>query len=269
MMEIGSVSTVSMIGMVVSLIISVGLPIALCVFLRVKKRASLSSVLTGCAVFILFALTLEQLLHTLVFQLAGEALMNNILLYALYGACAAALFEETGRFLAMKHFMKNQLDRKNALMYGVGHGGAEAIILIGMSYLNNIATAVMINNGQIRQVLEAMPAEQKDITYQNISLLWTTPGYQFFMSGVERILAIALQIALSVLVYKAVKRGQNQFFFLAMGAHFITDFVAVIATRFIPVIAVEGLLFVMTALVAYLAYRVYKEDEACDDACTD
>lgn len=265
-MEIGTVSTVSIAGMVVSLIISIAVPIGLCVFLRWKKRAALSSFLTGCATFVLFAMTLEQMLHAVVFQLAGETLMNNVVIYALYGGLAAALFEETGRFLAMKHFMKNQLDRKNALMYGAGHGGAEAIILVGMTYINNLATAVMINNGQIHGMLESVPEEQQEMLVQSMSVLWTTPGYQFFLSGAERVLAIILQISLSVFVYKAVKYGQKKLLMLAMGMHFITDFVAVLATNYISILAVEGLMLVMTAAVAYLAYRAYKNDENSEKA---
>ena len=257
---IGKVSTLSMAGMLFSLIVSVAVPIVLCIFLRWKKRASLSSFLTGCGVFVLFAMTLEQVLHAIVFQVAGEALMNNNVLYALYGALAAALFEETGRFLAMKHFMKNQLDRKNALMYGVGHGGAEAILLVGMSYINNLVTSSMINSGQIEAVISALPKEQQEVNLQSISLLWTTPSYQFFASGLERLIALTLQIALSVFVYKAVKYGQNKFLLMAMGIHFFTDFVAVLATKYVPIMAVEGILLVMTVVVAYLAYRLYKED---------
>ena len=36
---------------------------------------------------------------------------------------AAGVFEETGRLLAMKFCMKKDLDKKNAIMYGIGHGG--------------------------------------------------------------------------------------------------------------------------------------------------
>ena len=33
------------------------------------------------------------------------------------------VFEETGRLIAMKFWMKKWLDFPNALMYGIGHGG--------------------------------------------------------------------------------------------------------------------------------------------------
>lgn len=267
-MEVGTVSVLSMVGMVVSFIIAVGLPIGLCVYLYRRKKASLSSFLTGCGVFVLFAMILEQLLHTIVLTTAGEQIMGNIFLYATYGGLAAALFEETGRFLAMKYFMKKRLDRENALMYGVGHGGAEAILLVGMTYINNLVTSVMINKGQLDTLLAPLEEGQREVVLENISALWTAPGYQFFMSGIERAFAIAMQIAFSVLVYKAVKSGQKRFLFLAMGAHFCVDFVAVIATKYIPLWAVEGLVFAMTAIGVYLAYRVYKEEDYSENGET-
>ena len=56
--------------------------------------------------FIISALVLEKLLHAAVFKAFGTALNANIWLYTLYGGLAAAVFEETGRLLAMKYAMK-------------------------------------------------------------------------------------------------------------------------------------------------------------------
>lgn len=269
-MQTETVSVLSVAGMLVSLLISIGLPIGLAVWLRKKKRAELSPLLVGSAVFIMFAMTLEQVLHTIVFSSpAGEVLMNNIVLYGLYGGLAAALFEEAGRFLAMKRFMKGQISRENALMYGVGHGGTEAILLIGMGYINNLITATMINKGELETLLASVPEEQRDAALQNVSQLWTTPSYQFFMSGLERVFAIALQIALSVMIYMAVKQGEKKYIAMAFGAHFVVDFVSVVVSKTLPVWAVELVVLVMTALVVYIAYRLYREDEKSDGAASE
>ena len=113
---IPNVSTASIIGIIVTLIISVGLPIALCIIVWRKTRARISSFFIGAATFIVFALILEQILHVVVLS-AAPNLIKNIWLYALYGGLAAGIFEETGRFLAMKFCMKNNLDKQNAIMY--------------------------------------------------------------------------------------------------------------------------------------------------------
>ena len=107
MTEIMPIPAASVAGMIFSLILSFALPIGLLVFLRRRTGVKVTVFLIGGATFFLFAMVLEQLLHTVVLSAAGEALTANIWLYALYGGLAAGLFEETGRYVAMKFFLKN------------------------------------------------------------------------------------------------------------------------------------------------------------------
>lgn len=266
-MQMNSVPTLSIAGMVFSLVIAIVLPIALCIFVRCKTKAKISSFFYGCAVFFVFALILEQILHTIVFMVFGTGITENILLYGLYGGVAAALFEETGRFVAMKFLMKKQLTRENGLMYGVGHGGLEAILIVGLAYISNIVTAFMINSNQMEAALSPLSESQRESTIQSLSALWTTSSDQFFAAGIERISAIILQIALSILVYKAVKSGQKKFWALAMGVHFLVDFIAVISSQKLSIWFTEVLIFIITMIVAVLAFRIYKEDGADNKDC--
>ena len=126
-LEWGTVSGASLGGMIFSLILSIGLPIALLILVKNKLKANLTSFVIGSAVFIVFALVLESLMHSVVLTATGTLLTDNLILYGLYGGLAAALFEETGRLIAMKFFMKDSLNKPNTLMYGIGHGGIEAI----------------------------------------------------------------------------------------------------------------------------------------------
>ena len=120
-LEWGTVSGASLGGMIFSLILSIVLPIVLFILVKIKLKANLTSFVIGCATFIIFALMLEPILHSVVLTATGTLLTDNIILYGLYGGLAAALFEETGRLVAMKFFMKDSLNKPNALMYGIGH----------------------------------------------------------------------------------------------------------------------------------------------------
>ncbi len=262
MTQLQPVPALSSIGMLFSLIVSMGLPIVLCLLLYKKAGAKLSSLAVGCASFFLFAMVLEQVLHTIVLKTAGTVFTQNIWLYALYGGLAAAVFEETGRYVMMKHFMKKDLDRKNALMYGVGHGGIEAVMLVGMTYFSYIVTAVMINNGKMQASLSTIPAENLEATVQSFTALATLPSWQYFMAGIERIQAIGLHIALSVIVYRALKTGKIQYYLIAMAMHFVVDFITLIASNFVPIPVIELIVFVMVVLVAFYAWKLYKADEA-------
>ena len=88
---------------------------------------------TGAAVFILFQLVTRIPLIQLV--LPGmdwykETIQSNIWTYGLFLGFTAGLFEEVGRYLAFILILKN-LDWKNAVAFGIGHGGIEAILLVG------------------------------------------------------------------------------------------------------------------------------------------
>ena len=122
----GTVSGASMVGMVISLLLSVGLPIFLGIFIYKKTKAWVPAFFIGCGIFVGFAMILEQICHAIVLTVTGSVIRDNIWLYAIYGGLAAALFEECGRWIAMKFCLKKHLTRENALMYGAGHGGIEA-----------------------------------------------------------------------------------------------------------------------------------------------
>lgn len=259
-MEWGTISAVSIIGILFSLIVSIGLPVALGIVVYKKTHARISSCFIGAGIFVVFALILEQILHAIVMAV-NPALQSRTVLFGLYAALAAALFEETGRFVAMKFFMKKSLNKGDALMYGVGHGGVEAILLVGLTYVNNLIISIMINTGSIQLTMSQMEPALQETTYQQLQALWQSPAYVFYMAGVERISAIVLQICLSVLVYKCVKTGQKKFIAGAFLLHFIVDFVTVVTAGFgLPIWAVEIEVIVIVAIIAWGVVRIYRKD---------
>lgn len=252
----GTVSGASMAGMVVSLLLSVGLPIFLCIFIYKKTKAWVPAFFIGCGIFVGFAMILEQICHAIVLTVTGSVLQDNIWLYGIYGGLAAALFEETGRWIAMKFCLKKHLTRENALMYGAGHGGIEAFLILGMSSMSNLLTAAMINGGLMEKTMNVLEPAQQELTYNQLSVLWTTPAYLFYLAPVERISAIALQITLSILVYSAVKTGQKLHLAAAFGLHFAVDFLTVICASAVPVWALELGLAVVVAVICVVIYKL-------------
>lgn len=260
---IPQVPVTSIIGMIFSLILCIGVPVLACIFLRKKCQADFSGLLLGALAFLVAAMVLEQMLHTVVFMVAGEAINNNIWLYALYGSAAAAVFEELARYFAMKRFLlkRNQLTRENALMYGVGHGGIEAILVTGFAYVNNIITSFLINSGGIQANLEALDEANRAAALQSLEVLGNAGSLMFFLGGIERVLAFALQVALSVLVYQAVKLGQGQYLIGALAIHFGVNFITVLLAQYLPVAVAELILLIMVAAVGWFAYRLYRQAE--------
>lgn len=101
-----TIPAASIAGMVFSLVVSFALPIGLFVYAKKKLGAKTAPFFIGCGVFFVMVLMLEAAIHRIVFQLAGEALTGSVILYAVYGGLMAALFEETGRYIAMRFLVK-------------------------------------------------------------------------------------------------------------------------------------------------------------------
>ena len=259
-MEIGHVGAGTFAGIIFSLCISIALPVVLLIVVHKKTKARMAMAVIGAATFFLFAMVLEQILHAVVLGVGGERITGNIWIYGLYGGLAAGLFEEVGRFVAMRFAMKKQLNLPNALMYGVGHGGIEAILIVGLASVSNLVTSIMINAGTLEASLGALDQATKEATLTQLSALWTTPSYQFFLSGIERIVAVTLHIALSVLVFQAVKLGKKRYWFWAFAIHVGVDFATVIAANYLNLVLVEVMLAVLVAGVVALTISLCRKN---------
>lgn len=259
------VSTLTILAIIFTMFVSIGGPVFLC-FLVVKKfHAKLYPAVIGAAAFAFFVLVLESVMHRAVLGMTGDVITGNIWLYGLYGGLAAGLFEETGRYLAMRLYMKKSLTKENSLMYGVGHGGIEAVMLVGISYISNLMVALMINGNDFESLFAGLDDATTAVTIDRLSALWTLPSYQFFFAGVERISAMMLQIALSYLVYRAVKEKQMKFYGIAVGIHFAVDAFTVIlsgylGSSFVGLLVLEGVLLAAVILICMKVSKLYRAE---------
>lgn len=256
MMEL-TVPAGNIAGMVFSLLVALGVPIALCILIRKKLRADVVPFFLGAGVFFLFAMLLEQLFHVVILLRAGavsEALKQNIWLYAIYGGLAAGVFEETGRYLCMKFLMKKNLNRENAVMYGAGHGGFEAILLLGVASINNLVNSLLLNSGAFAAVLsEGVDMQQ---ALEAVSPLATLPSWQFFLGGMERLMAMALQIALSLLVFQAVKDRRSRYLYpVAILLHAAVNAVVVVIANHGSLALAETATLAGTLFAGAIAWR--------------
>jgi uncharacterized membrane protein YhfC len=259
----GTVPALSILFMALSCLISIGLPIILLIVFK-KKGADILPFIVGMAVMVLFAFVLEALVHNVVLNSpAGQKIRGNIWLYALYGGLMAGLFEETGRLAAFKTVLRKRRDKDiNALMYGAGHGGIEAAALVGLAMISNIAYSMMINTGSISTLAESVPGDMLVQLQEAVDQLITTPSYMFLMGGIERISAIALHIALSVLVWFATKnRFSAKLFLLAIGIHFAVDAVTVVVSGLgVSTIILEIVVAIMAIAALLIARQVWRSN---------
>ncbi len=239
-----------MIAMALLLLFTAAAPLGLMLFVHRRLNGRWTPFLIGAVFFPVFAMMLEPLLHLAVLgSPLGAVLQNNIWLYALYGGLAAGLFEETGRLLAFRMVLRHEAEPVTALGYGLGHGGMEAFLLVGMAMVNNLLMGVLLMQGG------EVPAELSAAA----ETLSSTPAVMYLWSALERASAMVLHVSNSVLVFAAVRTGKRVLFPAAILLHAGMNFVAVTSAFFLPTAAAEGLVLVFALLTAALAMKVYRE----------
>ena len=222
--------------MILPAVFGVVIPAALFVWLK-RRDADILPFFVGCAVAVLFVYVLEPVVHGVIFRSGMRiAIEDSIWSYALYGGIMAGIFEETGRLLAFRFALKNCLDNnQNALMYGVGHGGFIMFVLLTWSMALSAASTGGTIYGGIEDRL---------------------------LGIIEQVVALILQIALSVLVWFAAKeRGKEWLYFLAIVLHAaVLAIIEIVSQTTGGAVETELVFVIASAVVAYVSWRVWERE---------
>lgn len=255
------VSILSMICMAFSALVPLGLLIFLIMRGLSRYQTGFKPILVGAGVFFVFALFLEQLLHAVVLRQI-PAITSDPLLYAAYGGIAAGVFEETGRLVGFRFFLNKNSQWEQGVAYGLGHGGLELVCLGGLLAISegqSFYYSIRINNGSFSQLIE----NAKDVPLQQSNLqtiqqqLTGAPAWEFLMGGLERVFALGIHIALSLLVLYAVSKGKYIFYALAVFLHAAVDFTAAYLSRIqVPEPIIEGIVAVFAGVALVAVFRM-------------
>ena len=134
---------------------------------------------------------------------------NHFVLYSLILAFTAGAFELAGRYGVAK-VLKRDMTFRRSLAAGLGHGGIEAMILIGSTYINNLIYMVMIQTGYFDYLIVQGTSVGVDVSqlYAVQDALVTTSPWMFLLAGYERLLTMVCHAAMSLMVCFGVWRGR-------------------------------------------------------------
>lgn len=271
-MHIGNVSTLSITSMMISAVLSVLVPITLIIVLGIKKRMNWKAMLLGALLFFVFVMILESIMHRVVLgpDPATSALVQNKWLYMIYAGFAAGIFEETARLLGFKFLIRVSENESidTGISYGLGHGGIEAVIIGGLSAIGNLTMSLMHNSGALSSAADTLTGSELEAVNESIRLLTATPSYMFLMSGFERMVALVLQISLSLFVLKAVSQKKWLWFLYAILIHAGVDMFAVLYGLGVitNVFVLEGVLAAAAIIIAVVAFRTFNGRERSEIA---
>ena len=229
----------TLLSCIFTLCVCLFLPIAVLILFAVKYKSEkiLPAWLLGAAGFfvtqMLIRIPILTVLQTQSWFVSFS--QKTPFVYAFSLAFTAGLFELVGRFVVAKLMVKD-LTFRRSLAAGLGHGGIEAIVLIGLTYVNNLIYIVMINTGMfdpmIREVaamgdavpqLEATIAQLEMIKPQLVSY----PASLFLLASVERVLTICCHAAMSLIVCYGVASGKTlPALLICLGIHTLLDLTA-------------------------------------------
>lgn len=224
------VSTI--IAVCVTLFISLVLPIVVYIMYGVKNKGKgvWTAWLLGAAGFFVFQMIIRVPILNLLSLNAGFVAFSQeqYILYCFILALTAALFEAIGRYIVAK-IMSKGLTFKRSMAAGMGHGGIEAILLIGMTYINNLVYISMINTGSFDTVV-TQTAELGADTAGLVAVkeaLMNTGAIAFYLAGYERILTMISHTALSLIVcYFVWKKKDLLGIGICVAVHFLMDFIS-------------------------------------------
>ena len=237
----------------------IAMPISLAIFITRKFSLQWRLFWVGAGTFIF-----SQVLH-IPFNAYVGPLLNQPAFTALpvatqtaisagFLGLSAGLFEELSRYCMYRWVAKDARSWGKGLLAGIGHGGAEAIIL-GVLFLYGYIQLIALRTVDLSTVV---PAAQLDLARAQVTTFWSTPWYQSMLGAVERLFTIPLHLALSLLVMQAFTRKQFWWVGLAILLHAASDGTAVFASGMqVPVLWIEGIigLFAVVSVAIIFALR--------------
>lgn len=213
------IETNVIIGLIFSVVICFLVPIISLIYFTIKYKKIPKSFIIGMLVFFIsqVVIRIPILNYVLPNSMWFIKMSTNPYLYGIFLGLTAGIFEEVGRFIAFKYILKKNDKWIDGVSYGLGHGGIEAILITGFSCLNLLIGCIMINNGTL--INQSSNTALNTLYNQCIGL--TVGGG--FISGFERISAMAIHIGLSMIILYGVRNRKIVYLFISILIHTLVN----------------------------------------------
>lgn len=256
------------IALAVSACLNIAIPVALAIIVRRRFDVSWRVILYGALVFLVFQV-ITRMPAMVILQSVGRNWMNasdtNFILFMLFAAVTAGLFEECGRWIGYRFWIPEHRRWEDGVGFGAGHGGFEAAFLIGGMQLLSLAALYILLFVDYQSLFPQI-AEQLDSAKDTfLQVEW----YIYFWSVFERACALVIQISLSLLVLNAFVKNNIRYLFLAIGYHTIVDLTPLVlhftGSYFITEMVVLVLALFSTKIIKNQIYSIHSELQGHDN----
>ncbi|MBR6101608.1 MAG: YhfC family intramembrane metalloprotease [Ruminococcus sp.] len=243
-------------GYALETVFSLCFPIVL--FLYFRKRFggfSVKPLLVGFGTYLAVSLV-RAVFRTLILT---DGVKEIPALFYFLSALLSGVLEELGRYLALKYALDGFDGFKDAVAYGIGHGGTESILGMMPIALNGLLVGLRCNDVGIAAMTAGLEPDRAAAYAEKIQGFADNSVFDSLYTVASWInSAFACHIALSVLVLISVHYvGQQKQLFIAMAIHTFFDVLP-------PLIVWTGFPFpllgelIFGGLTIYYTRRVWK-----------
>ena len=154
-------------SLILTVVLMIAVPVVFFLYWRRKhkEKTKIRWLIAGAAGFLVSARMLELGVHyfcIIADNPVSRFINGNTAAYVLYGTAMAGVFEECGRHIILKYFMKKDRTRENAVLYGIGHGGIEILAVLLPAMITYLAVAVVFSSGNTADALRALKITEEN-----------------------------------------------------------------------------------------------------------
>ena len=256
-------SAVPSLTITVILMIAISVCFFICWRRKHQEQTKISWLIAGAAGFVISARMLEVGVHYFCIVAdnpVSRFINGNTAAFVLYGITMAGIFEECGRHIILKYILKKDRTRENAVIYGIGHGGAEILTVFLPAMILYLAIAVMFSQGDTETALKTLniTEETAAAALPSVQAAAAFDYAMMAMNVMERLLAMLIHIGLTVIVYYGVVNAKKLCLSAAILLHMLADtFPALYQRGILPLWAVEIWTAFWTLMIMLIAAKLY------------
>lgn len=209
-----SFSEGTLFGYFFSGVICLVLPAAVFLYLVKYRSSRIYPVITGAVVYYVSTTLCDLTANLMGFSMS----YGNRIVIATELVC---IFEEVGRWLAMKYPITDIKNTRSAVCYGIGHGGLECVIR-GFQKFKLFGYGRQINSRGLDSFITGKSEEQVLAIEKQLRIYADYPLYVSLLDSLHSLTAFSVQIALSLLIYKKMSETDNElrWVLIAIGLHY-------------------------------------------------
>lgn len=196
------ISNLTILGMVFTILVCFVLPLIVMMVLKIRMRAKILLFLAGISMQILFVMLLERLFISLMAR-TTPAFVENDFLYPLVLSLAAGIFESLEFALAVRILRDHMDGGSRVVMFGIGHGGANAALSSGLTSMTYYSVAVIANANGKDYLTQGLSGDELTFMQGMLDYL-DSSSWPFYISGIEQFALMMVYCCAAVIMWMAM-----------------------------------------------------------------